>query len=110
MWTFGKKLAAGFTFAFTLLVVIGVVAYRGLTLMSTTGAWITHSHEVLEHISGVLGLLKDAETAQRGFVITGNEDFLEPYRGAQTSLPNMIKDLRELTADNAVQQHRIGGC
>jgi methyl-accepting chemotaxis protein len=107
MWTFGKKLAAGFAFAFVLLVVIGTVAYRGLTSLAESSQWITHTHEVLEHVSAVISLLKDAETSQRGFVITGDETFLEPYRTAESKLPQVIKDLRELTIDNAAQQRRI---
>ena len=49
-------------------------------------------------------LLKDAETGQRGFVITGDEAYLEPYRGAVDALPGTLEDLRELTADNPNQQ------
>jgi CHASE3 domain sensor protein len=62
MWTFGKKVAAGFALSFVLLLGIGLIAYRGITSLTQTSYWVAHTHLVLEHLSNVLGLLKDAET------------------------------------------------
>ncbi len=107
MWTFGRRIAAGFTLAFLLLAVIGTVAYRGIMLLTETSYSVTHTHEVLEHIANVLSLLKDAETGQRGYVITGDEVFLEPYQTAVGSVPSVVKELRQLTADNPNQQKRL---
>jgi methyl-accepting chemotaxis protein len=107
MWTFGRKIAAGFTLAFLLLLGIGVVAYRSITSLTNTNQLITHTYTILEQITGVLSLLKDGETGQRGYVITGDEAFLEPYQTGLTGVPTVIKDLRQLTSDNPRQQKRI---
>jgi len=107
MWTFGRKIAAGFTLAFLLLVAIGAVAYRSTDALTRTSYLVTHTHEVLERITNMVSLLKDAETADRGYIITSEEDFLEPYQGALTDLPKVVKELRTLTADNPNQQKRI---
>lgn len=107
MWTFGRKIAAGFALAFLLLLAIGGVAYRSINLLTSTSHAVTHSHQVLEHISETLSLLKDAETGQRGYVITGDEAFLEPYQTGTTDVHPVVKELRELTADNPNQQKRI---
>jgi methyl-accepting chemotaxis protein len=107
MWTFGRKIAAGFTLAFLLLLAIGAVAYRSITSLANTNQLITHTHKVLEDVAEVLSLLKDAETGQRGYVITGDEAFLEPYQTGTASVRGVIKDLRQLTSDNAHQQKRI---
>ena len=80
MWTFGRKIAAGFALAFLMLAIIGGVAYRGRVALTTTSQSVTHTHLVIEHIADVLSLLKDAETGQRGYIITGDEAFLEPYQ------------------------------
>jgi PAS domain S-box-containing protein len=56
---------------------------------------------------GVLSLLKDAETGQRGYVITGSTQYLEPYEAALAALPQQIDRLRVLTSDNADQQGRL---
>jgi CHASE3 domain sensor protein len=106
-WTFGKKIAAGFALSLILLIAIGSVAYASLSKLTSTSEWVTHTHEVLEHVAGVLSLLKDAETGQRGFVITGDDTFLEPYQSGSAGVLNMLKELRKLTADNPAQQRRI---
>ena len=76
MWTFGRKIAAGFTLAFLLLLGIGAVAYRSITSLTNTNQLITHAYKVLEDVAEVLSLLKDAETGQRGYIITADEAFL----------------------------------
>jgi methyl-accepting chemotaxis protein len=107
MWTFGRKIAAGFALAFLLLAIIGGVAYRSISALTSTSQSVTHTHQVLEHVADVLSLLKDAETGQRGYIIAGDETFLEPYQTGTSNVHTVIKDLRELTADNANQQSRI---
>jgi methyl-accepting chemotaxis protein len=106
-WAFGRKIAAGFALSLILLVIIGSVAYANISKLSRTSLWVTHTHEVLEHIAGVLSALKDAETGQRGYVITGDESFLEPYRTGSSSVLNVLKELRKLTEDNPRQQKRL---
>jgi methyl-accepting chemotaxis protein len=106
-WTFGRKIAAGFALSLVLLMVIGTVSYLSITKLTRTSQWITHTHEVLEHIDGVHGLLKDAETGQRGYVITGDEASLEPYHTGSGQVLDVVKELRKLTADNANQQKRL---
>jgi len=106
-WTFGRKIAGGFAIALALLIVIGVVSYRSFVKLATTSQWVTHTHQVLEHVSGLYGQIKDAETGQRGYVITGDEAFLEPYQTGSASVANVLKELRQLTADNPNQQKRL---
>jgi methyl-accepting chemotaxis protein len=106
-WTFGRKIAAGFALSLILLIAIGTVAYTNISKLTATSEWVTHTHDVLEHIAGVLSLLRDAETGQRGYVITGDEAYLEPYHTGSAGVLNVIKDLRQLTADNPNQQKRI---
>jgi methyl-accepting chemotaxis protein len=107
MWTFGKKLAMGFSVSLVLLVAIGTVAYRALDVLTKTSYWVAHTHTVIEHVGRVVSLLKDAETGQRGFVITGDESFLEPYNAGVGEIGKVVKDLRELTADNPNQQKQL---
>ena len=104
MWTFGRKIAAGFTLAFLLLLAIGGVAYRSISLLANTSHVVTHTHEGLERIAGTLSLLKDAETGQRGYLITGEDSYLEPYNSGVEGLPKIVKELRELTADSPSQR------
>ena len=107
MWTFGKKVGLGFALSFVLVVIIGGVAYRSVSALTQTSYLVTHTHEVLEHISRLLSLAKDAETGQRGFVITGDEAFLQPYQEAVAAIDEVKRALRQLTRDNPDQQQRM---
>jgi CHASE3 domain sensor protein len=106
-WTFGKKIAAGFALSFVLLLAIGSVSYRSMSKLTSTSQWVTHTHEVLEHIAAVVSLLKDAETGQRGYILTGDEAYLAPYNTGSGEALNVVKELRKLTADNPNQQKRV---
>jgi CHASE3 domain sensor protein len=99
-WTFGKKIAAGFAISSILLITIGIVAYLSISSLITMSYSVAHTHKIMEEISNVLSAFKDAETGQRGYIITANESYLEPYNNALESAPKLMKELRELTADS----------
>ena len=70
-------------------------------------AWVTHTHLVLEKLDAVLTNLIDAETGQRGYIITGEESYLEPYNDARAHVNQNVTELRSLTVDNATQQRAL---
>ncbi len=107
MWTFGKKIIAGFAISFVLLAAIGAVAYRSIDALTGTSYAVTHTHQVLERISRLATELDNAETGQRGFVITGDEAYLAPYQSGISAVDTLMRDLRTLTADNMRQQQRL---
>src|SRR6185312_5582305 len=107
MWTFGRKIAVGFALSFIVLGAVGLVAYRSISSLTTTSYQVTHTHVVIEDTARLVTLLSDAETGQRGFVITGDEQFLEPYTAATQTIERTVRELREQTADNPAQQKRI---
>lgn len=107
MWTFSRKLAIAFAVPVLLLAAIGFIGYRTADSLATTSYRVTHTHAVIEHIATLTSLAKDAETGQRGFVITGDPAFLEPYDAALRDIPKTLKELRELTADSATQQRHL---
>ena len=106
--TLGTKISIGFLLAVVLLAVISVIAYRNTQTLIETDRWVVHTHEVLTTLEVTLSQLKDAETGQRGYVITGNEQYLEPYQAARRELPQRIARLRILTMDNPSQQQHLG--
>jgi len=106
-WTFGRKIALGFGLSVAMLVIVGTVAYRSTDALVTNNHNVTHTHVVLETIAHVLSLVKDAETGQRGFLLTGDESYLEPYEASVGAVTRTLDDLRTLTLDNPHQQNRI---
>jgi CHASE3 domain sensor protein len=107
MWTFGRRITLGFALSFVLLLLIGAAAYRGIASLTRTSYAVEHSHLVLQGIGDLLAAMTDAETGERGYVIAGDETFLEPYVEGSAVVAKAIKDLRVLTADNLNQQKRL---
>lgn len=106
-WTIGSKIGGGFAVALAALMVIGVVSYGTTAKLVDSLDWLTHTHRVLDQLEALLSTMDNAETGQRGFIITGKESYLEPYEGARNAAEQELKDLRELMADNAIQEHRL---
>jgi methyl-accepting chemotaxis protein len=106
-WTVGRKLAAAFGIAGLTLVIVAAVGYRSIEELIDNATAVGHTHQVRREIADLLSLLNDAETGQRGYVITGDEAFLEPYRQALGAIEPRIRSLRALTADNREQQRRL---
>ena len=106
-WTFGKKIAVGFALSFVLMAMIGLLAFRSINTLSNTSQVVAHTHLVLERLADVLNVLQDAEIGGRGYIITGDDSFLQPYQNAETKILTVVKDLRVLIADNPAQQKRI---
>ena len=106
-WTFGKKIAVGFALSFVLMAMIGLLAFRSINTLSNTSQLVAHTHLVLERLADVLNVLQDAEIGGRGYIITGDDSFLQPYQNAETKIVAVVKDLRVLIADNPAQQKRI---
>jgi signal transduction histidine kinase len=67
-------------------------------------AWVRHSEAVLANSAAALSHLQDAETGQRGFLITGDEAYLAPFRNGRDSVGIELSRLQTLTSDNDRQQ------
>ncbi|HEY3667676.1 MAG TPA: CHASE3 domain-containing protein, partial [Polyangiaceae bacterium] len=106
-WTFGRKLAFGFAIAALTLIVIGISGYRSTEHLIDNDRWVSHTHEVRTKLADLISSLKDAETGMRGFVITGDESFLEPYTRALPDIAKTTADIHSLTSDNPTQQRRM---
>jgi methyl-accepting chemotaxis protein len=105
-WTVGAKITAGFAVALAILVTIGVVAFSSTQTLTQTASQVTHTHRVINTLAGVLQGLTDAETGQRGFIITGDEAYLQPYTLGIDQANQNLELLETLTNDNPRQQRR----
>ena len=105
--TIGRKLVSGFALAVVTTAVVGVVGYRTVDTLLDGQQMVSHTNQVLATTEALRSDLKDAETGQRGYLITGVEDYLAPYQAAQTAAPQALSTLRSLTADNPHQQARL---
>jgi methyl-accepting chemotaxis protein len=106
-WSIGKKIGSGFGLALLALTIVGAVSYDGTSKLIDSAAWKWHTREVLGGADELLSAMKDAETGQRGYIITGEARYLEPYQGAREAVDQKLKLLLESTADNPIQQRRL---
>ena len=69
--------------------------------------WVIHTHEVITESERLLSSMTDSETGQRGYILTEDSNYLEPFHiGLVTSKAHLNK-LIELTSDNPIQQERL---
>ncbi|MDE1992185.1 MAG: response regulator [Rhizobiaceae bacterium] len=93
--------------ALVFFVVSGLVAYFNLQTLRSDNDRIVHSHEVIIALDELLSSAQDAETGQRGFLLTNDERYLDPYNSALAAMPERLDEIAQLTSDNAAQQPRI---
>ena len=101
------RTAAGFAAAIVTVLLIAFFGYRSLDNEAEGVALTTHTLDVMRRVDGLLSSLKDAETGQRGYLLTDREAYLEPYDDARANIPGQFKELRRLTANNARQQQLL---
>lgn len=83
------------------------LAERGFGELRATADWVAHTQRAQTLIEHVLRLAVDAETGQRGYLLSGREAQLDRYTAAQSELPVALRDLGELTRDNPVQVSQL---
>lgn len=105
--TITKKISFGLTIPIVLLVLVGILAHQVSSRLATTTEWVEHSMEIEMTVQKALTRMVDAETGGRGFFMTGEEVYLEPYVSAQADVARLMDRAIVLTGDNAEQRARI---
>jgi len=107
-WKLGNRLVLpGFVIATAILVFVGWQTYRNTARFAEAAQWREHTYEVLNALDNTVGRLSDAETGQRGYLLLGEDAYLEPYRAAIKNIHQIVGELKSLTSDNPNQQKRI---
>ncbi|MCU7494293.1 MAG: PAS domain S-box protein [Ignavibacteria bacterium] len=101
--TIPQKILFAFAVSFLILVIIGSLIYFNLRNFLNSNMREAHTYQVLTILENVMSDLKDIESGTRGFFITGQEEFLEPYNNAQKLLRSDLSTLRLLISDDQSQ-------
>ncbi len=96
------------TIPLILVAILGFLSFGAVKDLEVNNRWVTHTYSVLEQAATIEKLVLDLETGERGFLITGNENFLEPYNLAKSELKEKINKLKETVSDNPPQVARLG--
>ncbi|TMA99472.1 MAG: two-component system sensor histidine kinase/response regulator, partial [Deltaproteobacteria bacterium] len=100
-------IAAGLWIALGILALLSASDYRSTRAFLDTSERVNHAHEVVEQLDHLLGEMTDAETGQRGYLITGSVRYLAPHEQATARIADTLHAIRVLTADDAAQQERL---
>ncbi|MGV8869096.1 MAG: methyl-accepting chemotaxis protein [Janthinobacterium svalbardensis] len=101
------RLYGGFGTIVLLLAALVTVATLNVSRLADANAINTHTYQVLAENSAMLESLINMETGQRGYVITGAEASLEPYKAGQAGFGTHLAKARDMTSDNPAQQERL---
>ncbi|MDY7232390.1 methyl-accepting chemotaxis protein [Hyalangium rubrum] len=100
----GKKIGLGYGLSLLILLVVASVAYQIAHQMTGTSEELFQERKRLRVLRDVRSLIVDAETGQRGFIITGDEKYLEPYSEAVEALKQNLPQLRQLMVGSSLQE------
>ncbi|GEL72169.1 response regulator [Myxococcus virescens] len=98
---------AGYVVAALAVLLIAVLTYQALETRTNAVEMVRHTMGVVERLKTLLSSVKDAESSQRGFLLTSEDSYLEPYTNANRLLPTQLAELQTLMGDNALQQRRL---
>ncbi len=98
---------AAFLIAALAVVVIAVLSYESLQAAERTALKLSRTLELVSRLQAVVSTLKDAETGQRGYLLTGRESYLAPYLAAVDSLPGELTALEDMVAVDPAQHRRL---
>ena len=94
---------AGLIVVILFFVVTGFVSYSNTQALKQNTEKVAHTHEVIIALTDLSSYLKDAETGQRGVVMTGKDSYLTPYNTANMNLDKRLQELDALTKENPEQ-------
>ncbi|MEJ5993714.1 response regulator [Pedobacter sp. Du54] len=102
-----SNLRLGLGLSLILLILSSLASYISIRNLINNTDLVAHSNEVMNSLDNTISNLKDAETGQRGYLLTGNKVFLEPYYGSKDRINALYLNIKKETNDNPYQQRKI---
>jgi PAS domain S-box-containing protein len=106
-WSIEKKTGVGLAVAGLILLLVAGLSYRNARSFIEASEWVSHTRDVLAELDATASNVADAQTATSGYVISGQESFLESCRTAVPEVRAHLDRLKSLTSDNPDQQRRL---
>ena len=100
------RLAAAIGVTFGALLLLVSVTWANTSRLIEDARLVDHTKDVIGELEGAFSAIKDGETSQRGFLLTGSDSYLDPYRAAVAELPRRLERIAALTADSPAQRTR----
>jgi CHASE3 domain sensor protein len=104
---FKRNLLIGFSASLVILLISSVASYLSIMNLLKSIELVNNTNEVIMTVNNARTALVDAETGQRGFLLAGREEFLDPYRDAREKAYDAFDHAKKLTANNPRQQSSL---
>jgi signal transduction histidine kinase/CHASE3 domain sensor protein len=83
------------------------LAFRSVQVLDESQYWVAHTWQVINTLERIIGSMKDVESGDRGYLLTADPAYLEPYTNASRQIPREFHELLALTSDNPQRQAQI---
>lgn len=104
---FKRNLLLGFGVSFLVLLISSVASFLSIRNLLKSNALVNHTQEVIYNINEAGSVMVDAQTGMRGFLLTGQQEFLDQYLGSEEITDGYLLKLEQLSADNTLQQQAL---
>ena len=102
-----RNLQIGFGLSLLILVITTVASYSSINNLLDGAQWVDHTDSVIIKLDNTLSILRDAESGQRGYLLTGDTSFLRPFNNVQDRIRLMMDSIERMTSDNPRQGNNI---
>jgi signal transduction histidine kinase/DNA-binding response OmpR family regulator/CHASE3 domain sensor protein len=107
--SFRRNLIIGYSASLLLLLGGSVASYISINDLLRSTSMVNHTYGVIIETENIISSLKDAETGQRGYILTNDTSFLDPYKSGRANARKALDSVESLTADNPAQLADIKG-
>ena len=106
-WNVGTKIGTGFAVAIVIFLIVGAVSYQSTEQLVDASDRRRHTYEVLSGLDQVLAVTQDVQIGQRGFALTGDDSYLEPYHAAVGRFDTHMQEVRRVGAGDSRFEQRL---
>lgn len=101
------KIVAAFVIGFLAVILVGAGTYINARSLLTRNNLVAHTYQVISRLDDLLDSADEMQSGAKGFLLTGRQDYLQPFRTGIDNAGKIIPAVRALTADNPVQQRNL---
>lgn len=94
--------------ALLILLAVTFLSYQDWSAFQRSAPLVQHNRQLLQYLENTMSSIRDAESGQRGFLLTGDPQYLDAYQAAVNALPAELKRLRVMVAGEPALRTRVG--
>lgn len=104
---FKRNLLISSLVSLLVLMISSTASFLSIRSLLDSNSWIKHTQQVIYNLNEGSALITEAQTSMRGYLITGDEQFVDRYHQSEEKSNNYFEKVKELTVDNPAQQKQL---